>query len=63
MTNDFVAEGWCCMALLVFELLETMHLFCSMPQVQRSFHADNLTENENVTLSPALDCYAIVRDW
>ena len=38
-----------------------MH-FCKLLLVQRSFHANNLTENENVTANPALDCYAIVRD-
>ena len=31
--------------------------------VQSSFHANNLTENEYVTASPAQDCYVIARDW
>ena len=31
--------------------------------VQRCFHANNLTENEYVTASPAQDCCVIERDW
>ena len=31
--------------------------------VQTSFHANNLTENEYVTASPAQDCCVIARDW
>ena len=57
--NDYVEVCCCCMVLLVLDILGTMH-FCKLLLVQRSFHANNLTENENVTASPALDCYAIV---
>ena len=31
--------------------------------VQSSFHANNLTENEYVTASPAQDCCVIALDW
>ena len=31
--------------------------------VQSSFHANNLTENEYVTASPAQDCCVIAQDW
>ena len=31
--------------------------------VQSSFHANNLTENEYVTASPAQDCCVIARNW
>ena len=31
--------------------------------VQSSFHANNLTENEYVTASPAQDFYVIALDW
>ena len=31
--------------------------------VQSSFHANNLTENEYVTASPAQDCCVIAWDW
>ena len=60
--NEYV-EGCCCLVLLVLDLLEAMHLFYWMSLVQSSFHAYNSTENENVTASPARDCYAIVWDW
>ena len=48
------------MVQLVLDLYETLHL--SM-LVQSSFHANNLTENEYVTASPAQDCCVIARDW
>ena len=31
--------------------------------VQSSFHANHLTENENMIASSAQDCYVIVLDW
>ena len=31
--------------------------------VQSSFHANHLTENENVIAGSAQDCYVIVWDW
>jgi len=43
------------MVLLVLYLLETIHLFCWVPLVQCSIHANKSTENENVTASPAWD--------
>ena len=54
LTNDCV-EGCCYMVLLVLYLLETIHLFCWVPLVQCSIHANKSTENENVTASPAWD--------
>ena len=32
-------------------------------KVESSFHANNLTENEYVTASPAQDCCVIALDW
>ena len=60
--KDYVDVCCCCMVLLVLDILGTMH-FCKLLLVQRSFHANNSTENENVTASHALDCFVIVRDW
>ena len=59
--KNYVEVCCCCMVLLVLDILGMMN-FCKMLLVQRSFHANNMTENENMTSSPALDCYAIVRD-
>ena len=48
------------MVQLVLDLFEMMHLW---KMLQSSFHANNLTENEYVTASPAQDCCVIEQDW